>query len=427
MLAMYLAYRLFMARDNQHSFNRGILLLIYFVSFMATPIIFSLDNFNTHQTTQTLAIGNIDIISTTEAPSISRPMWGSVLIWIFLTGMIVVAIKTVTTWCRLTDVIRSGEKFERDGYTLVVTENERFAPFSWMHYIVISRKDFENNCPAIATHELKHIHSRHWIDLMLAQIVCIINWFNPAAWLMRDELMLVHEYQADRAVISGGHNPQEYQMLLVKKAVGDRFPSLANSLNHSKLKKRITMMYKEKSSAGRKLKSLALVPMFALALGVASAPAVRAAVSTISSSDVSVDKGSENLSQDKPAAQSFTVSDFYDNGKKTMIVIQGKNVGDSLSVSGGTFTSTGNTNYATSLNCNLKNGVATIVATFPTSQTREHKDPSLTLFVNGKEVAFNLEDAANNGKSVTKNVQAFVLSDSDGMEIFLDGRKIGKR
>lgn len=85
--------------------------------------------------------------------------------------------------------------------------------------------------------QLKHVRSRHWIDLLIAQAVCVVNWFNPAAWLMRDELMLVHEYQADMAVIDHGHDPQEYQMLLIKKAVGSRFPSLANSLNHSKLKK----------------------------------------------------------------------------------------------------------------------------------------------------------------------------------------------
>ena len=123
---------------------------------------------------------------------------------------------------------------------------------------------------------------------MLAQIVCIVNWFNPVAWLMRDELMLVHEYQADMAVIDGGHNPENYQILLIKKAVGARFTSLANSLNHSKLKKRITMMYKEKSGVGSHWKALALVPMFAFALGVVSIPAVRATVSTIRNSDITM-------------------------------------------------------------------------------------------------------------------------------------------
>ena len=106
-------------------------------------------------------------------------------------------------------------------------------------------------------------------------------------------------------------------MLLIKKAVGSRFPSLANSINHSKLKKRITMMYKSKSGAGSKLKALALVPMVALALSVATVPAVKAAVVAISNSEVSLDKGNEK-------SQSNQVS--LPSGMK--IVLDGKSISE---------------------------------------------------------------------------------------------------
>ena len=282
MLAMYLAYRLFLARDNQHGFNRGVLLGIYVVSFLALPAMSLSENPASQSTAMTLSVnesGWTDVIPATH----SEPVWGTILIWIFLAGMIVVTVRTVIVWAKLLAVIRSGEKIIRNGYTLVVTEDERYAPFSWMNYMVISRKDYENNCSAIAAHELKHIVARHWIDLLIAQAVCIIGWFNPAAWLMRDELMLIHEYQADIAVIEKGHDPQEYQMLLIKKAVGARFPSLANSLNHSKLKKRITMMYNSKTSHLRRLRGLALVPACAVALFVTDIPAVAALLSDTSS------------------------------------------------------------------------------------------------------------------------------------------------
>ncbi len=136
------------------------------------------------------------------------------------------AARTVITWIRLVGVIRSGRKIAHNGYTLVVTEDERFAPFSWMRYVVISRKDYESDNTAIATHELSHIACRHWEDLLIAQTACIVNWFNPAAWLMRDELLLLHEYQADMAVIDRGLDRHGYQMLLIRKAAGARFPSL---------------------------------------------------------------------------------------------------------------------------------------------------------------------------------------------------------
>ena len=263
LLALYLAYRLLLARDNQHGFNRGVLLAIYAVSFTAYPVLQLISGLKGVSTPLMVATGAVEVIGKAEVAD-STPVWGIILILAFIIGMAMVAIRTVITWMRLISVIRSGQKIEHNGYTLVVTDDERFAPFSWMRYVVISRKDYESDSSAIVTHELKHIACHHWVDLLIAQAGCIVNWFNPAAWLMRDELMLVHEYQADMAVIDRGHDTQEYQMLLIKKAVGARFPSLANSLNHSKLKKRITMMYKAKSGAGRKWKALALVPALCL-------------------------------------------------------------------------------------------------------------------------------------------------------------------
>ncbi|MCH5224977.1 MAG: hypothetical protein J1D77_03215, partial [Muribaculaceae bacterium] len=237
MIAVYLAYKLFIARDNQHCFNRGLLLAIYLVSFSSYPLFNFFNNLPIKNKIKN-SYDNADIINLTLTP-LDQPLWGTILIWIFLLGAFTVAIKTIITWLRIVRVVHTGIKLKKDNFTLVVIDDDKMAPFSWLFYLVINRNDFNNNDTAIITHELKHVRALHWIDLLIAQIVCIINWFNPIAWLMRDELMLVHEYQADMAVIENGHDPQEYQMLLVKKAVGSRFPSLANSINHSKLKKRI--------------------------------------------------------------------------------------------------------------------------------------------------------------------------------------------
>jgi len=401
MLAMYLAYRVFLARENQHGYNRAILLLIYVISFITAPLLSLLKNFAPQATNQTVAVEEIDIkVVETVAASSDKPVWGTVLIWVFIAGMIIVAIKTVITWFKLVGVIRNGERIKKDGYTVILTDDDRFAPFSWMNYVVLSSKDCQETYSSIVTHELKHVACRHWIDLLVAQIVCIMNWFNPAAWLMRDELMLVHEYQADMAVIDSGQNPQQYQMLLIKKAVGARFPSLANSLNHSKLKKRITMMYSEKSGARRKLKALALVPMLALALGAVAVPAVRAAVSTINNSDVTVGKGSDNIASDKIGAQVFKVANLNNNDGKTSITIKGEGLGDRITVSGGTFTTNGKTYKATAIQCDMTDGVATIVATFPFVDDFDKSE--MTLNVNGEDVPFNIENFFNKSDSTVQ-------------------------
>lgn len=416
LLALYLVYRLLLARDNQHGFNRGVLLAIYAVSFAAYPVLQLVSGLRGASSPLMVAAGAVEVIGKSEVAD-STPVWGVILVLAFIIGMVIVSIRTVITWVRLIRVIRSGQKIKHNGYTLVVTDDERFAPFSWMRYVVISRRDYGNDSSAIVTHELKHIACHHWVDLLIAQAVCIVNWFNPAAWLMRDELMLVHEYQADMAVIDRGHETQEYQMLLIKKAVGARFPSLANSLNHSKLKKRITMMYKAKSGAGRKWKALAMVPVLALALGLTGVPVVRAAVSTIGTLKVSDGKSSENPSDNKTSVPHFKVKSINNNDGKTTVEIRGEGLGNSLNVSGGTFTTKGKTYEARSLNCSMTDGNATITAVFPF--LTEFDNVSMTLDINGEKMTFDLEDFFNNaGKSIAS------IPGLENMKVYLDGKEI---
>ena len=137
-----------------------------------------------------------------------------------------------------------------------MVHRQAIAPFSWMKYIVISRKDLEENGREILIHEAAHIRHRHSIDLLIANVCVFFQWFNPGAWLLKQELQNIHEYEADETVINEGVNAKDYQLLLIKKAVGTRLYSMANSFNHSKLKKRITMMLKEKSSPWARMKYL---------------------------------------------------------------------------------------------------------------------------------------------------------------------------
>lgn len=412
---LYLSYRVLLARENQPRFNRGVLLAIYAVSFLAPLLMSAFEELPRHAAPALTTFNGLKIVGGIAATANSS-LWATALIWLFIVGMAAVGARTLITWIRLGAVVRFGRKIEKDGYTLVLTGNDKFAPFSWRRYVVMSEKDYENNYAAIAAHELKHIAARHRIDLLIAQAACMVNWFNPVAWLMRDDLMLVHEYQADLAVIESGYDIQAYQRLLIKKAVGARFPSLANSLNHSKLKKRITMMYKEKSGAGRKLKALALVPMLSLALGVASVPAVRAAVSTIGSSDISVGKSSEKLPDDKIKVQRYRVTDISVNAqsKHTTVTVTGENFGNTLTVSGATLKVGHKTYRENSMHTSLTNGAAVITASFPVAAA-DKKPSAMTLTVNGLEIPFNLEEFSS-----LKAVSA----PTGNKKIFVNGKEV---
>lgn len=287
LMAMYLVYKWMMAKENMHAFNRAALIAIYLTA-MAVPLIPAAGNLpdlfsKPHQMEtaieQIIAVPVVELTDTTA----STPIWPLVVIAIYLAGAAVMAALTVVSYIRLAQIVHSGEKYPLPGGAILVISGKRGrAPFSWRKYVVVSREDYTECGDMILTHELQHLHHNHWLDMLFAQLVIVAQWFNPAAWLMREELRSVNEYQADAAVLRSGVNARQYQLLLIKKAVGKSFPALANSLNHSNLKKRITMMLKSNSGKSRRGLALALAPAALAAVAVFNIPAVASVLSAVS-------------------------------------------------------------------------------------------------------------------------------------------------
>ena len=288
---MYMAYKWVLASENQHRFNRIVLWSIYLVSLSAIPLGGAADRWLADSSEALPAglieVGGIMMLPVAEDSASLADIICSAVLWIYVSGMVVVMLHTGVVAVRLAMIVRSGSGADACGQRVILIRDEGIAPFSVMGAIVMSHKDYAEAGEMIVAHECCHVRHRHWVDLVMAQLVAVFQWYNPAAWLMREELKAVHEYQADSGVISSGVNPREYQMLLIKKAVGARFPSLANSLNHSKLKKRITMMYNPKTSASRRLRVLALAPAFAAAVLVTDIPAVAGAIDSASGASLS--------------------------------------------------------------------------------------------------------------------------------------------
>ena len=149
--------------------------------------------------------------------------------------------------------------------------DEEITPFSWMRWVVISKNERGSEAAAIITHETAHARALHSIDIAFMELTLVLQWFNPAAWAAKKMIKEIHEFEADTAVISSGTPAREYQQLIIKKAVGARLYSIANSFNHS-LTKRITMMCKEKSKSWRCAKALYIVPAATIAALLFSQP-----------------------------------------------------------------------------------------------------------------------------------------------------------
>ena len=138
------------------------------------------------------------------------------------------------------------------------------APLSYFRHIVVSEEDMRSNAREILTHERAHIRLGHSLDLVLMNLLIVVQWWNPASWLLRRELQQIHEYEADEAVLKEGVDARQYQLLLIRKSVGNQLFSMANNLNHNSLKQRIRMMKKQKQSPWLSLKVLAMVPVAAV-------------------------------------------------------------------------------------------------------------------------------------------------------------------
>ena len=184
----------------------------------------------------------------------------------YFIGMAAVLFWLLHSQWNLRRIFRQGRSESLPGgITLHVVPGD-VSPFSYFNHIVINEQDYRDNPREILIHEQAHINLRHSIDVVFTSLVTLFQWWNPAAWLLCRELRQVHEYEADEAVINENVDVKQYQLLLIRKSVGDQLFSMANSFNYQSLKKRIRMMTINKSSRWNKLRALAAVPVIALAL-----------------------------------------------------------------------------------------------------------------------------------------------------------------
>ena len=184
----------------------------------------------------------------------------------YLVGVIAFLFRFVWRCVQLVHGLRGGLRISDEQGNTVIVKGGEFAPYSFMHYIVISIGDYENHRRHILTHEQAHARLGHSWDVLLIELVQVVQWFNPFAWLLGRELKTIHEYEADEAVICQGIDAKQYQQLLVIKAVGNRLQPFANTLNRGSLKQRINMMYQKKSNPWSRLRAAFVLPIVAVAL-----------------------------------------------------------------------------------------------------------------------------------------------------------------
>jgi len=441
--AFYLFFKLMLSRETLYRFNRIVLLTLLFLS-LAIPFIRL--SFEKELPYSGLAL-NIDAlmamagnIDTTAAPEVNNlDVWMQWIFILYVIGVVFFLGRSIYSIIRIAGLIRmkGSTRFETEG-VMIVIHNREIAPFSWMRYVVISEKDYQESGREILIHELAHIHGRHSLDMILAELVSIIHWFNPSAYLLKLELKNIHEYQADEAVIKKGIDAKQYQLLLIKKAVGDRLYTMANSFNHSKLKNRITMISKKKSNSMAALKALFVLPLTAFAVVAFASEEVTSKMEVISNAKITeifaqdtikkeakVKVKSEKLVNSEEGkvkgerTYSVTVNDVNQGQASTKKVITYM-VRDTVNVSivGYDTTKKGFRHDVISIR---ESGSKDSVCTFMTYMNDNNKDATPLCIVDGKEVDLKVMKALNPGAIHSISV----LKDKAAIDIYGEKGKNG--
>ena len=311
--ALYLIYKVAMSHETLHVFNRVILLGSVILSALL-PLcrVKVVKEYDAAPTVASIEVDDMVLVENVPELGIDFvSLFKDIAVAAFIVGVAFMLVRLAVGIYSVWRLIHSGRisVIEEDVTLTIVSKLS--TPFSWFGHIVASEEDMKVYRDMILSHELAHIRLRHSWDVMFVDVALCLWWFNPAMWLLRRELQSLHEYQADDAVLNEGVDAKNYQMLLIKRAAGARLHSVANCLNHSNLKNRITMMCKKNSSRWAAAKALLVLPVVAISLS--------AFATTVYVPREVQDKVTENSVNDKeykPAIIEIKGSEIYLNNEQ---------------------------------------------------------------------------------------------------------------
>ena len=281
---LYSLYRLLLRRETFHRLNRAVLLAILVVSPLLPLVPLHTDT----PTAMDAVLTRIEVpltslpsdenvaenaLTAQESEGATSGLWLRYGVYIYIIGT---AVALAAYLFRLLTLMRVIRRSRRIAHSMVpddvrlMLDMRNSQPSSWMHWIFIGPIDLKQNAETVLRHELAHVRLRHSWDVVLCDLTCRLLWCLPFAWMLRQDLVDVHEFQADEAVLRGGVTIDEYEHLLVRKAVQTQVLPIMNTLRRGALKKRFAMMHSRRSSRWSRLKLLYLVPALAACLWVSA-------------------------------------------------------------------------------------------------------------------------------------------------------------
>lgn len=270
---LYICYRLLFRNDTFFRLRRAVLLSVYLIAFLYPLLDISIWLSTRESVTEIVNYYSTilplkTVVAADDTPLSTEADWltiaESYMLLIYLAGITLLFLRCIIELFTVIRLRLRSPKQLINGTTLYVLPSQE-EPYSFFGWIFASP---ESHTPQaleeILVHEKTHVRQLHSIDVVLGEIVCILCWINPFAWLLKKEISSNHEYLADEQVMLAGYNKKEYQYHLI----GLEHPEMAiaklyNNFSVLPLKKRITMLNKKRTGRVGKVKYLTLLPLAA--------------------------------------------------------------------------------------------------------------------------------------------------------------------
>ena len=285
-------YKLLLQKETFYKLNRFILISSLALSFIV-PLVPVPQQWAFHQTLEAVDLNNATVSkpvtfsdqpqtkSTVNPPATKinplpvnampqkdtniLPAWPVVLkslFYLYWIGVIVFALNFLLQVMVLLYRAWSAPAIKDGRFRIVELSGDK-APCSFANYIFINPARYDwDTYNQILLHEKIHIRQGHSLDIVIAELVVVFQWFNPFAWIYRRELENNLEFLTDRSVLhNDGIEKESYQISLLKVSAPHFSLGLTTNYNQSLLKKRIAMMNAKQSNLNTMWKYFFLVPL----------------------------------------------------------------------------------------------------------------------------------------------------------------------
>lgn len=329
---LMLFYKLFLEKESFHVIKRfyllGALLFSISIPFITFIEYVEVSNVVSPQL-EVSAINNSDsslqnnVVETSWKGAISTVLWS-----IYTIGFIVFSFRFGKHLYEMYFRIKNNVKIKDKTFTNVLLL-EYINPHTFFNYIFFNKYKYETNAipKEIVLHEQTHARELHALDIIFIEILQIIFWFNPLIYLIKKDIKLNHEFLADQSVLKVGIETINYQQLLLAFSSNASEPKLANAINYSSIKKRLTVMKIQTSKSKKRIKGLLLMPLLAiLVYGFSSRALVEKEMEPQISIENPLSLKNEKKASPKELAKYNRLAKFYNKQPETTRVIPSKNL-----------------------------------------------------------------------------------------------------